>query len=372
MERERRNSAIPNGHYSYNTNGHCSRFCNDYSLSDGDKIPSSPLPSSGYIEHTVSRFDTLAGVAIKYGVEVADIKKMNGLVTDLQMFALKTLQIPLPGRHPPSPCLSNDSTASGQSSGDQTPTKHLPPDLLDSFQSLKLKSPRKVSPAMSSLQGYYGLKATERKTLSEVFEMAVYRKGETDYVDDGLFLRHSYPLLRLKQKSGSLANGFYDENGENLVDFTSAGEGKDSEPEKSNENLIRRRQKSEADFAAGVMEENNSSGAGGFSLSKRLALRTKSGSRMNSGPVADGEMTRFNPATTIGEDEYVIDGFEVRKSSSASCLHDQQENGSSNGSGSLTSLFWMDLQGLSTAGITRPILDGFTTMSARKNKTALD
>lgn len=37
--------------------------------------------------------------------QVADIKKMNGLVTDFQMFALKSLQIPLPGRHPPSPCL---------------------------------------------------------------------------------------------------------------------------------------------------------------------------------------------------------------------------------------------------------------------------
>ncbi|KAG2304686.1 hypothetical protein Bca52824_033337 [Brassica carinata] len=36
----------------------------------------------------------------------ANVKKMNGLVTDLQMFALKSLQIPLPGRHPPSPCLS--------------------------------------------------------------------------------------------------------------------------------------------------------------------------------------------------------------------------------------------------------------------------
>ncbi|KAH8503037.1 hypothetical protein H0E87_014383 [Populus deltoides] len=62
---------------------------------------------SGFIEHPVSKLDTLAGVAIKYGVEVADIKKMNGLVTDLQMFALKSLQIPLPGRHPPSLFLSN-------------------------------------------------------------------------------------------------------------------------------------------------------------------------------------------------------------------------------------------------------------------------
>ncbi|KAK8481945.1 hypothetical protein V6N13_124536 [Hibiscus sabdariffa] len=117
------------------------------------------------------------------------------------------------------------------------------------------------------------------------------------------------------------------------------------------------------------MEENNSDGGGGgFSLSKRLSLRSKNGSRMNSGAVADGEMTRFNPTTTIGGDEYVIDGFEVRKSPSASCLHDDQENSSGSGNSSLTSLFWMDLQGLSTAGITRPILDGLMTMSARRNK----
>ncbi|RZC71402.1 hypothetical protein C5167_034599 [Papaver somniferum] len=65
--------------------------------------------NANYIEHMVSKMDTLAGVAIKYGVEVADIKRMNGLVTDLQMFGLKSLHIPLPGRHPPSSSLSNDS-----------------------------------------------------------------------------------------------------------------------------------------------------------------------------------------------------------------------------------------------------------------------
>ncbi|KAJ6419628.1 hypothetical protein OIU84_029695 [Salix udensis] len=72
----------------------------------------------GFIEHPVSKLDTLAGVAIKYGVEVADIKKMNGLVTDLQMFALKSLQIPLPGRHPPSSILSNGFDTTGLPSKD--------------------------------------------------------------------------------------------------------------------------------------------------------------------------------------------------------------------------------------------------------------
>ncbi|KAK1326997.1 F-box protein [Acorus calamus] len=78
--------------------------------------PSPPSSSSGggnFIEHRVSKMDTLAGVAIKYGVEIADIKRMNGLVTDLQMFAHKSLRIPLPGRHPPSPILSNGSASHG-------------------------------------------------------------------------------------------------------------------------------------------------------------------------------------------------------------------------------------------------------------------
>nr|GMD41593.1 Peptidoglycan-binding lysin domain [Ipomoea batatas] len=64
-----------------------------------------------YIEHPVSMMDTLAGVAIRYGVEVTDIKRINGLVSDFQMFALKTLQIPLPGKHPPSPTMADDSSS---------------------------------------------------------------------------------------------------------------------------------------------------------------------------------------------------------------------------------------------------------------------
>ncbi|RZC92360.1 hypothetical protein C5167_003966, partial [Papaver somniferum] len=44
---------------------------------------------------------------------VADVNRMNGLVTDLQMFALKTLQIPLPVRRPPSASLSNGHPSPG-------------------------------------------------------------------------------------------------------------------------------------------------------------------------------------------------------------------------------------------------------------------
>ncbi|MCD7458775.1 hypothetical protein HAX54_039154, partial [Datura stramonium] len=90
----------------------------DYNLtssSSGGDVCSMGVVGRGlsYIEHPVSKFDTLAGVAIRYGVEVADIKRINGLVSDLQMFALKTLHIPLPGRHPPSPVLSNGQDTQG-------------------------------------------------------------------------------------------------------------------------------------------------------------------------------------------------------------------------------------------------------------------
>ncbi|GKV21302.1 hypothetical protein SLEP1_g31295 [Rubroshorea leprosula] len=112
MERERRHTiAIGECSYGYRNNDHKAALDRERSPS----LPASSFPSPGFIEHKVSKLDTLAGVAIKYGVEVADIKKMNGLATDLQMFALKSLQIPLPGRHPPSACLSNGSESQGGS-----------------------------------------------------------------------------------------------------------------------------------------------------------------------------------------------------------------------------------------------------------------
>ncbi|KAF1002546.1 hypothetical protein AG4045_004992, partial [Apium graveolens] len=89
----------------------CSPFSGDGSVAIGVGVG-----GCNYIEHRVSKFDTLAGVAIKYGVEVADIKKINGLVTDIQMFARKTLYIPLPGRHPPSPIMTNGFDQHGDSS----------------------------------------------------------------------------------------------------------------------------------------------------------------------------------------------------------------------------------------------------------------
>jgi hypothetical protein len=134
--------------------------CDDEALDQSPSPP--PMSSCGrYLLHRVCRFDTLAGVAIKYGVEVgnnglspsssplssidpslgrhltrllrrrppralvaclpacaccssiqvADVKRANGLTTDLQMFAHKTLRVPLHGRHAPATAPSPPSSS---------------------------------------------------------------------------------------------------------------------------------------------------------------------------------------------------------------------------------------------------------------------
>lgn len=351
MERERRN-----GNYNqFASEIHIVGTRDASPLMPSNLLPilSSPvLSASGgngghsFIEHQVSKMDTLAGVAIKYGVEVADIKKMNGLVTDLQMFALKSLQIPLPGRHPPSPCLSNGSDTPGRSNNH---------GLLDSFQSLG--SQRKVSPAMSSLQGYYGLKPPiDEKTLAEGFEMAVYRKAE-----DGGFSRQSLsptnPPLSLHRKSRSVANGL---------------NGDESESDK----LVRRMQKYEADFSCTrtpemMLKEDNSNSGGGFSAitGKGLALRPKAAGRTSSDAAAAEAGGGFNPIPMRMADES-FGG--VRKSSSTSSLQDQDNNGLSIWSASKWNLK-ADPHARSAGAITRPIFDALPKpITGRRNKAALD
>eukprot|EP00899_Mesostigma_viride_P007239 jgi/Mesvir1/16516/Mv10066-RA.1 len=52
------------------------------------------------ITHEVSKLDTLAGLAIKYNVQVADIKRLNGLALDSSLFARQMIYIPKPGLMP--------------------------------------------------------------------------------------------------------------------------------------------------------------------------------------------------------------------------------------------------------------------------------
>ncbi|KAJ4784301.1 Peptidoglycan-binding LysM domain-containing protein [Rhynchospora pubera] len=254
--------------------------------------PSPPSPSStylNYIEHRVSKMDTLAGIAIKYGVEVADIRRLNGLSTDLQMFAHKILKIPLPGRHPPSHYESNGS----DNTREQTPPRRPHEEILDSLslQSLKLKPPRhqKVSPAMSLLQGYYSLSPPPKPSIKgNETELTLLNLKKTKSLcldEEPLFLNHSNsePAPNRHKKTLSLVNGEITEEGSDY------------------DKKIRRRQK------ADVSPEKLSS-----SKPKGLPLWPKH-SQQN--------------LTAMGGDSLIPDGFlTVRKSSSTSDLQDS-DNG---------------------------------------------
>ncbi|KAJ7975362.1 LysM and putative peptidoglycan-binding domain-containing protein [Quillaja saponaria] len=333
-----------------------------------------------YMEHQVSKLDTLAGVAIKYGVEVADIKRMNGLATDLQMFAMKTLRIPLPGRHPPSPCLSNGHANLRENSSERKPPHLGQSNMFESFQSLRCKAPqRKASQAMNTLQNYYGIKSSKLKGTDKGTEMAVYRTGSTDDFHDDWLPRGS-PMSdspsNHHHKSRNLVNGFVTENG-HMPEYKRLSEHGVGEGEKSDEKSVRRRQKSEVDSGAGTLErlfgEENSGESSGFSASTgKAAMRAKSASRAML--LAESESAWLD-SIPVGLGESILtDGLaRVRKSSSASSLRDQDKNNSSTVWPATMWSFKPDLQGLSTAAITKPIFNGIPIpITGRRGKAALD
>ncbi|KAJ6881619.1 hypothetical protein NC651_028268 [Populus alba x Populus x berolinensis] len=292
------------------------------------------------------------------------------------MFALKTLLIPLPGRHPPSPILSNGSASPGGNDVDMTPPwpRHL--NVLETLESLSLKSPQqKVSPAMSTLQKFYGLKSSKRKDSAESMEMAVYRRGSLDYLNEGL-LHVSGPSYS-NHRSINLADDFLSENGL-AVEYNPLSEAREGEGEKSNDKFVRRRQKADADPRSGTTEkllkEENSGGSRAFSpvTGKGLSMRPKSASRTSL--AAESEPGWLN-AMPVGLGDSIIadvsDG--VRKSSSTPSLQDQENSYSSSVWPTSKWSLKPDLQALSTAAISIPIFDGLPKpISGRRSKAALD
>lgn len=317
-----------------------------------------------FIQHPVSRLDTLAGIAIKYGVEISDIRKINGLVTDLQMFALKSLQIPLPGRHPPSPGVSNSGDTTRfcrQNSSQQTSPCS---DLINSFQSSRLQSPQvKVSPAMSSLQGYYGIKSVTDPKIPQGSERDVYSKGFSDVKYLTPLPVSGTPLNRNRKSKSVVINGFLDENN-GLADSQLSSEVRESDVEKWNEKLVR----SCCSQPETLMQEDSNGGVSSAITGKSLALRSNAASRTVC--TADAETTGLAPVPVNSVD---IGGYSgVRKSSSTSNLHDQDSSISSIWETSKWSLK-QDLQSLSVAAIGRPIFDGLPKPgTGRRNKAAID
>ncbi|CAA7410633.1 unnamed protein product [Spirodela intermedia] len=290
-----------------------------------------------FIEHRVSKMDTLAGVAIKYGVEVADIKRMNGLVTDIQMFAHRSLHIPLPGRHPPSPIVSNGSSCNGE----QTPQQQRHRDLLKSFQTLSARPPqRRVSPAMRTLQGFYGLTPPRRAhpaTGRETEMCVVNTPGR--FLNWGEEEEEAPPVRGSHRKSRSLVNGFSMENG---------GEGQTLE-------AVRRRQKNEVAAPELLLKEDSAGALPGGRTGKGLALRQKAGGR------PDFDFSAAGTAPSWGQ-------LSVRKSSSASNLQDP--DGSSGSAARWPPSRWSQRPD----GRAKPSLDGLSRppMAVWRNKAALD
>lgn len=151
--------------------------------------------SVGYIDHTVTKLDTLAGVAIKYGIEVADVKRFNGLTTDLQMFALKTLRIPTPGRHPPSGptqfkrenfTASSDLHRVGSQDFKVASNGHKTADNIQDTSTIDL------------LRDYYGLASAPRSGTEDVEMTTIYSSNESDLDDEGFL-----PMCRPPNASDS-------------------------------------------------------------------------------------------------------------------------------------------------------------------------
>lgn len=268
-----------------------------------------------------------------------------------------------------------------ENSTQETPARLGLSSMLGSLQSLRVNPPqKKVSPAMNTLQKYYGLKSPNLKGAAEGTEMAVYKTGSSDYFDDRLLPKASPisdPSSNLHQNSRNSIDGFLPQNGA-VAEYGLLAEPGDGEAEKSDEKSVRRRQKAEVDTGAGTPERllkgENSGESSGFSVStgKGLAMRPKSASRTTL--LTDSESGWLSAIPLGFGDPIIADGLAaVRKSSSASSLKDQETNNSASAWPTSKWSLKPDLQALSTASITRPIFDGLPNpISGRRNKAALD
>lgn len=392
-----------------------------FSVSTSSDISSSSTSTSSatrnnYIEHTVSKMDTLAGIAIKYGVEVSDIKWMNGLMTDLQMFAHKTLHIPLPGRHPPSTALSNSpKTPSSVSSrlppryGIRSPYRNNASDSTNVSKTKKSEK-RPVSLAMSLLRGYYGLSPSQEG--NEGTEMKVYRTDNGLHTEGEPFIPSLTYANGGPQAVNRTSNVFL--NGDLLKKAEKVERGQGSlrtvddllfkevlvtdsscnEIEKASESSVRRRTKVEGmdssnSPAENVLKQESSYTAKG---GKGLSLRQKTGSMFSmtsdvtsalehqfaiSDPfMADAFITGVGSLRGLGEspgngkpaEDFIS---KVRRSSSTPSLQDSGRV-SPIKSGSR----WQtkgDIQGVSTSSVPRPIFEGIPRpLNGRRNKAAMD
>ncbi|CAL5040720.1 unnamed protein product [Urochloa decumbens] len=315
--------------------------------------PSSPPPPSPHdkhcLEHEVSRMDTLAGIAIKYGVEISDIKRANSLVTDSQMFALKTLLIPLPGRPLPASVRLNGSAQRIKRAW--APNHQQDRGITDPLDSSNYDQ-KGASAAMSTLQRYYGLSSQKGNTTDCSTEMSVYRKGSFESsLSETLLSSSAAPGTKGADRSWEyeeLVNGFSSANG--------ASENKsDGVPKPKQDASVRRRQKVEAE--SNTTDTQDDFLADPIKAIKSLLPRPISSIRLN--------IDTSSPDSSQKSNVSFLNGFKsVRKSPSAPNFADAE-----NGVSMWSSSKWT----FNHESFTRPLLDGLPKpASTRRMKTALD
>lgn len=243
-------------------------------------MPSGRPPSSsnsaagddgdGYIEHRVSKLDTLAGIAIRYGVEVADVKRANGLVTDLQMFGHQTLKIPLSGKHP---LTKSHRQKVPSTSGSSLQKNNAPSRTLQQAGSVlssesRYKEKRSLSSAMDLLMGYYGLSSPAKRTTCNIegMEMTSYHSDVEDHSEEEPF--SPITVSTMENEKSALPNGntitcirkdkeisrLSDEYTPRAVSVSNVGMG---EVDKVSETSVRRRSKVDAMNPASGFSEND-------------------------------------------------------------------------------------------------------------------
>ncbi|XP_003563221.1 lysM and putative peptidoglycan-binding domain-containing protein 1 [Brachypodium distachyon] len=312
--------------------------------------PSSPPPASccsavdqDFMEHEVSRMDTLAGIAIKYGVEISDIKRANGLVSDSQMFAHKALLIPLPGRPMPSSVRLNGS--SQRSKRAWAPNHQQNRDVEDSLDSCK-SGQQQSSLAMSNLQSYYGLDS-QRGDYST--EMSLYSKGSPQRIGTEALLDYSSPLDSMQSTGRS-------QDSEDTTNGASGTKGNGATKAKQ-DGSIRRRQKVESDHLSNTTDTQDDLLSDSIKMIKSFLPKPLSSIRLN--------MDTSSPDPTAKSNGSLLSGFKsVRKSPSAPNFADSE-----NGISMWSSSKWT----FNHESFTRPLLDGLPKPSpARRAKAALD
>lgn len=299
--------------------------------------PSSPPPPASccsavddqdFLQHEVSRMDTLAGIAIKYGVEISDIKRANSLVTDSQMYAHKALLIPLPGRPMPSSVKLNGSSL--RSKRAWAPNNQQNRDIMDSLDSVKSKQ-QQSSLAMSSLQSYYCLSSETGADMDCSTEMSSYSKGNSQGIGSEISPNASPPPD--STQSTGRSNGVTKEK---------------------QDGSIRRRQKVEADTNDDLLSDS-------IKMIKSFLPRPVSSIRLSTDSSSPDSVAKSNGSS-------FLDGFKsvVRRSPSAPSFADSENGG---GVSMWSSSKWT----FNHESFTRPLLDGLPKPSpGRRMKAALD